>query len=67
MQFLKTHIGMKIYSLHVEELVVYDIPEEGCNVLKTVMLQAIELNNTGAIELLSMIMCGLKIVSKIQI
>ena len=61
LQFLKI-IG--VVSLYVGEEVVYDIPGEGCDVLEAAMLQAIELNNTRAIELLSMMGCGPEIVSK---
>ena len=60
LQFLKI-IG--IVSLHVREEVVYDIPGEGCDVLEAAMLQAIELNNTRAIELLSIAGCDPEIIS----
>ena len=63
LQFLKI-IG--VVSLHVGEEVVYDIPGEGCDVLEAAMLQAIELNNTRAIELLSRAGCDPKIISNYQ-
>ena len=61
LEFLKI-IG--VVSLYVGKEVVYNIPGEGCDVLEAAMLQAIELNNTRAIELLSMMGCGPKIVGK---
>ena len=46
-----------IVSLHIGDSVVYDIPGEGCEVMKAAMLQAIELKSTRAIELLQAIGC----------
>ena len=49
MEFLNT-IG--VVSLHVGDVLVYDVPGEGPNTLEAAMLQAIHLKNRRAIELL---------------
>ena len=49
MEFLNT-IG--VVSLHVGDMLVYDVPGEGPNTLETAMLQAVCLKNRKAIELL---------------
>ena len=47
-----------VVSLHVGENVIYDIPgEAGCEVLEAAMLQAVELKNTEAVELLLSVGC----------
>ena len=49
MEFLKI-IG--VISLHVGDVLVYDVPGEGPDTLEAAMLQAVHLKNRRAIELL---------------
>ena len=49
LEFLKI-IG--VVHLHIGDKVVYSLPEDGCDTLEAAMLQAVELKNTQAIELL---------------
>ena len=46
-----------IISLHIGDDVIYNIEGEGCEVIEAAMLQAIELKNTQAIELLLAMGC----------
>ena len=46
-----------VISLHIGENVIYHVGEEGCQTLEASMLQAIELKNTRAIELLLAVGC----------
>ena len=47
-----------VISLHIGDDVIYNVGEEGCQTLKAAMLQAIELKNTRAIELLLAVGCS---------
>ena len=47
-----------IISLHIGDDMVYDYPGEGCETIEAAMLQAIELKNTRAIELLLAMDCN---------
>ena len=47
-----------VISLHIGDDVIYNIGEEGCQTLKAAMLQAIELKNTRALELLLAVGCS---------
>ena len=47
-----------VISLHIGEDVIYNVGEEGCQTLEAAMLQATELKNTGAIELLLAVGCS---------
>ena len=47
-----------VISLHIGDDVIYNIGEEGCQTLEAAMLQAIELKNTRAIELLLAVGCS---------
>ena len=47
-----------VISLHIGGDVIYNVGEEGCQTLEAAMLQAIELKNTGAIELLLAVGCS---------
>ena len=49
LEFLKI-IG--VVYLHIGDEVVFSLPEDGCDTLEAAMLQAVELKNTQAIELL---------------
>ena len=49
LEFLKI-IG--VVYLHIGDEVVYSLPKDGCDTLEAAMLQAVELKNTQAIELL---------------
>ena len=49
LEFLKI-IG--VVYLHIGDKVVYSLPEDGCDTLEAAMLQAVELKNTQALELL---------------
>ena len=49
LEFLKI-IG--VVYLHIGDEVVYSLPEDGCDTLEAAMLQAVELKNTQAIQLL---------------
>ena len=46
-----------IVSLHIGDKVVYDIPGEGCEIMDAAMLQAVELKNTRAVEILLAMGC----------
>ena len=50
-----------VISLHIGDNVIYNIGEEGCQTLEVAMLQAIELKNTQAIELLLAVGCSLEV------
>ena len=54
LEFLQI-IGVK--SLHIGDDVIYNVGEEGCQILEAAMLQAIELKNVPAIELLLAVGC----------
>ena len=47
-----------ILSLHIDDVLVYDFSREGCETIEAAMLQAIELKNTRAIELLLAMGCN---------
>ena len=47
-----------VIYLHIGDDVIYNLGEEGCQTLKAAMLQAIELKNTRAIELLLAVGCS---------
>ena len=47
-----------VIYLHIGDDVIYNVGEEGCQTLKAAMLQAIELKNTQAIELLLAVGCN---------
>ena len=47
-----------VISLHIGDNVIYNVGEEGCQTLEAAMLQAIELKNTRAIELLLAVGCS---------
>ena len=47
-----------VLSLHIDDELLYDFPGEGCETIETAMLQAIELKNTRAIELLLVMGCN---------
>ena len=47
-----------VISLHIGDDVIYNVGEEGCQTLEAAMLQATELKNTGAIELLLAVGCS---------
>ncbi len=47
-----------VISLHIGDDVIYNVGEEGCQTLEAAMLQAIELKNTRAIELLLAVGCS---------
>ena len=50
-----------IISLHIDDEVVYDLQSEGCETIEAAMLQAIELKNSRAIELLLDMGCNLEV------
>ena len=50
-----------VISLHIGDDVIYNVGEEGCQTLEAAMLQAIELKNTRAIELLLAAGCSPKV------
>ena len=47
-----------VISLHIGDTAIYDIGGEGCETIESAMLQAIELKNTQAIELLLAVGCS---------
>ena len=47
-----------VISLHIGDDVIYNVGEVGCKTLEAAMLQAIELKNTRAIELLLAVGCN---------
>ena len=47
-----------VISLHIGDDVIYNVGEEGCQTLEAAMLQATELKNTRAIELLLAVGCS---------
>ena len=47
-----------VISLHIGDDAIYNVGEEGCQTLEAAMLQAIELKNTQAIELLLALGCS---------
>ena len=47
-----------VISLHIGDDVIYNVGEEGCQTLEAAMLQATELKNRGAIELLLAVGCS---------
>ncbi len=47
-----------VISLHIGDDVIYDVGEVGCQTLEAAMLQAVELKNTRAIELLLAVGCS---------
>ncbi len=47
-----------VISLHIGDDVIYNVGEEGCQTLEAAMLQATELKNTRAIELLQAVGCN---------
>ena len=47
-----------VLSLHIDDELVYDFSGEGCETIEAAMLQAIELKNTRAIELLLVMGCN---------
>ena len=47
-----------VISLHIGDDVIYNVGEEGCQTLEAAMLQATELKNTGAIEVLLAVGCS---------
>ena len=47
-----------VISLHIGDDVIYNVGEKGCQTLEAAMLQAIELKNTQAIELLLAVGCN---------
>ena len=61
LEFIKI-IG--VISLHIGDRVIYDIPGEGCEVMEAAMLQAIELKNTRATQLLLAAGCELEASTK---
>ena len=52
-----------VVSLHVGENVIYDMPSEGCEVMEAAMLQAVELKNTRAVELLLAVGCNPEVIT----
>ena len=52
-----------VISLYIGDNVIYNVGEEGCQTLEAVMLQAIELKNTQAIELLLAVGCSPEVAS----
>ena len=50
-----------VISLHIGGDVIYNVGEEGCQTLEAAMLQAIELKNTLAIELLLAVGCSAEV------
>ena len=52
-----------VISLHIGDNVIFNVGEEGCQTLKAAMLQAIELKNTRAIELLLAVGCSPEVAS----
>ena len=52
-----------VISLHIGDDVIYNVGEEGCQTLEAAMLQATELKNTGAIELLLAVGCSPEVVT----
>ena len=50
-----------VISLLIGDDVIYNVGEEGCQTLEAAMLQATELKNTGAIELLLAMGCNPKV------
>ena len=47
-----------VISLHIGDDAIYNVGEQGCQLLEAAMLQAIELKNTQAIELLLAVGCS---------
>ena len=47
-----------VISLHIGDTAIYNVGGEGCETIKAAMLQAIELENTRAIELLLAVGCS---------
>ena len=47
-----------VISLHIGDIAIYNIGGEGCETIEAAMLQAIELKNTRAIELLLTVGCS---------
>ena len=52
-----------VISLHIGDDVIYNVGEEGCQTLEAAMLQATELKNKGAIELLLAVGCSPEVVT----
>ena len=52
-----------VVSLQVGETVIYDMPSEGCEVMEAAMLQAVELKNTRAMELLLAVGCNPEVIT----
>ena len=52
-----------VVSLHIGENVIYNMPSEGCEVMEAAMLQAVELKNTRAVELLLAIGCNPEVIT----
>ena len=52
-----------VISLHIGDNFIYNVGEEGCQTLEAAMLQAIELKNTQAIELLLAVGCSPEVAS----
>ena len=52
-----------VIYLHIGDDVIYNVGEEGCQTLEAAMLQAIELKNTRAIELLLAVGCSPEVAS----
>ena len=52
-----------VVSLQVGETVIYDMPSEGCEVMEAAMLQAVELKNTRAVELLLAVGCNPEVIT----
>ena len=57
-KFLQLLQIIGVISLRIGDDVIYNFGEEGCQTLKAAMLQAIELKNTQAIELLLAVGCS---------
>ena len=57
-KFLQLLQIIGVISLHIGDDVIYNVREEGCQTLKAAMLQAIELRNARAIELLLAMGCS---------
>ena len=52
-----------VVSLHIGKTVIYDMPSEGCEVMEAAMLQAVELKNTRAVELLLAVGCNPEVIT----
>ena len=57
-EFLK---AVGVISLKIDDMVLYERPNEGCHILESAFLQAVELGNIRAVELLLAVGCDISI------